>query len=85
VMAMTATRLGAPDLATDFLMRDEVKNRFSVIGHNTQLHDALPIYLPGNGSLLAAVSLMATTLDELGSPSFPAAWDVRAEGFIDWP
>ena len=85
VMAMTATRLGEPGLATDFLMRDELKNRFSVVGHNAQLHDALPIYLPGNGSLLAAVSLMATTLDEHGRPSFPATWDVRAEGFIGWP
>ena len=38
----------------------------------------LPIYLPGNGSLLAAVSMLATT-------GFPDSWDVATEGFVPWP
>jgi hypothetical protein len=44
----------------------------------------LPIYLPSNGSLLAAVSLLATA-GENGTPLFPDSWRVRAEGFIPWP
>ncbi|RPE77806.1 MULTISPECIES: hypothetical protein [unclassified Frondihabitans] len=84
VMAMTAARLGRPDIAIDALMKDEVKNRFTAVGHNPQIHSILPIYLPGNGSLLAAVSLLATT-GEGHTPAFPEAWTVQAEGFIPWP
>jgi hypothetical protein len=78
VMAMTAARLGRPDIAVDALLRDEVKNRFTLVGHNSQMGSILPIYLPGNGSLLAAVALLATT-------GFPESWNARTEGFIAWP
>ncbi|KQM83544.1 hypothetical protein [Agromyces sp. Leaf222] len=78
VIAMTASRLGRPDLAIDALLRDEVKNQFTLVGHNAQMGSILPIYLPGNGSLLAAVSLLATT-------GFPDTWDVATEGFVPWP
>lgn len=78
VIAMTAARLGEPEIAIDALLRDEVKNRFSLVGHNPQMGSVLPIYLPGNGALLAAVSLLATT-------GFPESWSVRAEGFTAWP
>jgi hypothetical protein len=86
VMAMTATRLGRPDLAVDSLLRDEVKNRITAVGHNPQMGGILPLYLPGNGALLAAVSLMVTGADD-GSPAgFPGeGWEVRAEGFVPWP
>lgn len=78
VLAMTASRLGRPDAAIDALLRDEVKNGYTLVGHNSQMGSILPIYLPGNGSLLAAVSLLA-------SHGFPASWTVATEGFIPWP
>lgn len=78
VLAMTASRLGLPDVAVDALMRDELKNRFTVVGHNSQMGSILPIYLPGNGSLLAAVSMLTTH-------GFPESWTVATEGFSPWP
>ncbi|KAA9106545.1 hypothetical protein [Microbacterium rhizomatis] len=78
VLAMTAARLGEPDTAVDALLRDEIKNQFTLVGHNSQMGSILPIYLPGNGSLLAAVSLLATT-------GFPDSWAAQTEGFIAWP
>jgi hypothetical protein len=85
VMAMTAARLGKPDLAIDCLLKDEAKNQLSPVGHNAQMGGILPLYLPGNGSLLAAVSLIAA-----GSATSPGGfpetgWTVKAEGFISWP
>jgi hypothetical protein len=78
VMAMTASRLGRPDIAIDALLRDEVKNQFTLVGHNAQMGSILPIYLPGNGSLLAAVSMLAVN-------GFPDTWTVSTEGFVTWP
>lgn len=84
VMAMTAGRLGEADLAIDFLTREAVKNRFTAVGHSPQLGSLLPIYLPSNGALLAAVSFLATAGPD-ADPLFPATWSVHAEGFIAWP
>ena len=83
VMAMTAIRLRQPEVALDALLRNEVKNRYTAVGHNPQIHSILPLYLPGNGALLAVVSLLATA--DGGLPSFPADWVVAAEGFVPWP
>ncbi|MGW0246222.1 hypothetical protein ACWDYH_06230 [Nocardia goodfellowii] len=89
VLAMTATRIGRPDLAVDALLMDAQKNRFTTVGHNPQLGSLLPIYLPGNGALLAAVSLMVAGWDgaESECPGFPddGTWVVRYEGFRAWP
>jgi hypothetical protein len=86
VIAMTATRLGLPQVAVDALMRGEVKNRFTAVGHNPQMGGILPLYLPGNGALLAAVSLMAGATTGAGPAGFPAeGWAVRNEGFVPWP
>ncbi|GAA4491559.1 hypothetical protein GCM10023171_35600 [Microbacterium panaciterrae] len=84
VMAMTAARLGHGELAVDVLTREAVKNRFTEIGHNPQLGSLLPVYLPSNGALLAAISFMATAGPD-ATPLFPDDWNVRAEGFIPWP
>lgn len=59
VIAMTAARLGNPDLGIDCLLKAGAKNRHTDVGHNPQMWGILPLYLPGNGSLLAAVSLIA--------------------------
>jgi len=82
--AMTAARLGRSDLAVDALLLDWPKNRYLPNGHNFQ-EARLPIYLPGNGGLLAAVALMAAGWD--GAPPGPApglpadgSWVVRSEG-----
>ncbi|HLS63320.1 MAG TPA: hypothetical protein VK060_08080 [Ruania sp.] len=87
VLSMTATRLGRPDEAVDFLLTDTQKNTVLPNGHNRQ-DGSLPLYLPGNGGLLAAVALMAGGWDhgpEATAPGFPEDWDVRVEGFTPAP
>ncbi|WP_286311516.1 hypothetical protein [Agromyces mangrovi Wang et al. 2018] len=88
MLAMAATRTGDPNAAVDALLRDAAKNTYLANGHNPQMGNMLPIYLPGNGGLLAAVSLMCAGWGERASdaPGFPLeGWVVRHEGFIPWP
>ena len=60
MLAMTAARLGQPELAIDCLLMDAPKNEYLINGHNKQGDKAdLPIYLPGNGGLPTAVAMMA--------------------------
>jgi hypothetical protein len=74
--AMTAARLGEPETAIHCLFLESPKNTWLPNGHNCQRAD-LPVYLPGNGALLAAAALMACSPD-----SFPRkGWKVRSEGF----
>lgn len=91
-MAMTATRVGRPDLAVDALLMDTAKNTYSPVGHNPQFGSPLPLYNAANGGLLAAVSLMAAGWDSTEAagtdcPGFPrdGTWQVRHEGFMVWP
>ncbi|TDE38229.1 hypothetical protein E1295_33730, partial [Nonomuraea mesophila] len=67
-IAMTATRLGEPRTAVDTLLMPVAKNTHLPNGHNRQTA-SLPVYLPGNGGLLAAVALMAKGWD--GGPPTP--------------
>ncbi|WP_050369172.1 hypothetical protein [Streptomyces acidiscabies] len=89
VMAMTAARVGRPDLAVDALLMDTGKNHYLPTGHCPQMGSLLPIYLPANGGLLAAVSLMVAGWDAADTecPGFPrdGRWQIRQEGFIAWP
>ena len=89
MLAMTATRLGESHTAVDALLNDHPKNRYLVNGHNPQMGNLLPVYLPGNGALLAAVSLMiAGSHDSTRpTPGFPddGTWDLHHEGFLPWP
>ncbi len=89
LMAMTAARCGRPDLAVDCLLMDTQKNRYLNNGHNYQTAQ-LPLYLPGNGGLLAAIAMMAGGWD--GAPAGPAPgfpkggrWKVKAEGLVPMP
>jgi hypothetical protein len=89
MMAMTAARLGRPDLAVDALLMDTPKNVYRVNGHNHQ-RPGLTVYLPGNGGLLYAVAMMAAGWD--GAPAGPAPgfprdgrWIVRWEGLRKAP
>jgi hypothetical protein len=89
LMAMTAARCGRPDLAVDCLLMDTPKNRYLNNGHNYQTAQ-LPLYLPGNGGLLAAVAMMAGGWDgapDSAAPGFPkdGNWTVRVEGIIPMP
>ncbi len=85
VAAMTATRLGDPELAVDALLMDRPKNTFLANGHNRQ-NASLPIYLPGNGGLLFAVSLMAAGWDGgPETPGFGPRWTVAHEGLVRHP
>lgn len=87
VMAMTAARLEDPQAAVNALLLDAGKNTVLPNGHNRQT-DSLPLYLPGNGGLLAAVALMAAGWDNGPSrhaPGFPADWTVAWEGLVSAP
>jgi protein-glucosylgalactosylhydroxylysine glucosidase len=89
LMAMTAARLGRPDDAVDALLMEVQKNTYLPNGHNYQ-DQRLPIYLPGNGGLLAAVALMAGGWDGAtgkDAPGFPknGKWRVRSEGLLPMP
>lgn len=88
MLAMTAARLGRPEEAIDFLLLDTPKNGYLPNGHCRQA-DRLPVYLPANGGLLAAIALMTAGWDgcETEVPGFPkdGKWDVRHEGLLRMP
>jgi hypothetical protein len=86
---MTAARVGRPDLAIQALMMDAPQNRYLNNGHNYQ-NDRLPVYLPGNGGLLAAVAMMAAGWEgapDIEAPGFPkdGNWRVRCENIHPMP
>ncbi|MFR3728143.1 hypothetical protein [Lacrimispora sp.] len=89
VMAMTAVRLKNPEYAIDLLLMDTWKNRYVTSGNNFQEgREDLPLYLPGNGSLLLAAALMTAGYpgsEEL--PGFPknGQWEVEYEGIQPFP
>ncbi len=86
-LAMTATRLREPETAIGVLLGDSPKNVLLHNGHNYQT-DSLPLYLPGNGGLLAALALMVAGWDGgEPCPGFPrdGTWLVRHEGFVRSP
>lgn len=89
MIAMTATRLGMPEVAINTLMRKETKNTFLPDGHNYQRGN-LRIYLPGNGSLLLAVAMMCAGWDGYQGPPDPGfprdgTWKVRWEHLNKMP
>ena len=83
LMAMTAVRLGEYDLAMDILMKDTAKNQYVTSGNNYQrLRTDLPLYLPGNGSLLLAMAMMTAGSGSEQENGFPkdGNWTVEYEG-----
>ena len=84
--AMTATRLGLPDRAVDALLMPIQTNTYLPSGHNYQ-EGRLPLYLPGNGGLLAAVALMCAGYDgcPVANPGIPKGWQVKWEGLQKMP
>jgi hypothetical protein len=81
MIAMTAARLGDPQLAVDVLLRNGPNNRYLANGHCPQRSDVaggsgtagssrryeIAAYLPANGALLSVVAMMAAGWD--GAPT----------------
>jgi hypothetical protein len=90
MVAMTAARLGEAQKAVDILLfTNGPNNRYTPSGHCPQRGD-LPVYLPANGALLAAVAMMAGGWDgaaTMDAPGFPkdGSWVVRSEGLRPLP
>ncbi len=88
MIAMTATRVGRPDIAVKVLLMDAPNNDYTANGHCPQRQD-LAVYMPANGSLLSAVALMCAGWDgaETDSPGFPkdGNWNVKWEGISPLP
>lgn len=89
LIAMTAARVGKPELAVDALLMDVQKNTYLNNGHNYQ-DERLPIYLPGNGGLLTAVAMMAAGWEnapDTHAPGFPknGNWIIKFEGLSPLP
>lgn len=87
MMAMTAVRTGQPELAIEILLKETEKNCYLTNGHNMQkTRKDLPLYLPGNGSLLLAAAIMTAgyTGAEKDMPGFPkdGSWTVSYEGIM---
>jgi hypothetical protein len=90
MVAMTAARVGEPELAVDALLLDRPKNRYLLNGHCFQNKNDLPVYLPGNGGLLTAAAMMAAGWDgapDKHAPGFPddGNWIVQWEGLKPLP
>jgi hypothetical protein len=89
LVAMTLARLGRADEAVDILLMKTDKNCYVKSGNNYQFgreKNDLPLYLPGNGSLLFALALMLAGYGETqGVSGFPHDCDVQAEGIFPLP
>ncbi len=90
MMAMTAVRLNEPETAIDILLKDTMKNSYVASGNNMQRsRKDLPLYLPGNGSLLLAIPLMAMGWKgcKREHPGFPdnSQWIVEVENMDPYP
>ena len=90
MMAMSAVRLGKPELAMDILLMDSPKNEYVASGNNYQrLRTDLPLYLPGNGSLLLSVALMVAGYEgcDVAQPGIPkdGSWQVAFENISPFP
>ena len=86
--AMNAARLGDAEKAVSALLMDKRTNTYLVNGHNYQ-DSRLRVYLPGNGGLLTAVSMMCAGWDgnKTKNPGFPkdGNWKVKWEGLKPMP
>ena len=79
-----------PELAIELLLKDTLKNCYLASGNNMQIsRPDLPLYLPGNGSLLLAVAAMAAGYEGCMEkfPGFPkdGQWTVEYENIQKLP
>jgi Trehalose and maltose hydrolases (possible phosphorylases) len=85
MLGMTAVRLGEPELALDIILKETEKNTYVVSGNNNQkTRSDLPLYLPGNGSLLLAMALFCAgsvnSNQECPGFTVDGRWKVEYEG-----
>ncbi|MCL2400162.1 MAG: glycoside hydrolase family 65, partial [Defluviitaleaceae bacterium] len=72
-----------PDMAIELLLMESPKNDYVKSGNNFQrTGNDLPLYLPGNGSLLLALAIMTAGFD--GSEPMPGIpkdglWEIEFE------
>lgn len=90
LMAMTAVRLNEPETAVSLLLMDTLKNCYLASGNNMQIgRKDLPLYLPGNGSLLLAAAVMTAGYEgcDRQTPGFPdnGEWTVEFENIDRLP
>lgn len=88
MIAMTAARLGEPEIAISSLLSPLPQNTFLPNGHN-RTRDDLPCYLPANGALLIATAMMACGWEgspDRHAPGFPndGNWTIAWEGLQPW-
>jgi len=76
-MSMTAARLSDLHRAVEALLIPSPKNVFLPNGHAPQRPGFLSLYLPSNGSLLAAVAHLTAALR--AGHSMPDGWQLTAE------
>ncbi|MDO5402954.1 MAG: glycoside hydrolase family 65 [Eubacteriales bacterium] len=88
VIAMTATRLNMPETAINQLLFETNKNCYVESGNNRQIsRKDLPLYLPGNGSLLLAAAMMTAGYDgSISLPGYPkdGTWKVDFDGLCPY-
>lgn len=76
LLAMVYAKLGRMEEAFDMLLYDSEKNTYVRSGNNAQAtRKDLPLYLPGNGSLLLAMTAMKSC----------KGWYVNTEGIMPYP
>jgi beta-xylosidase len=100
MVAMTAARLGRPADAVEVLLRDGPNNRYLPNGHCPAGSDVvrksqsigrteIAVYLPANGSFLAAAAMMLAGWEGCPEehPGIPkdGTWTVRTEGLTRLP
>jgi hypothetical protein len=90
--ALSAARLGEPELAVHILTNPSAATRFMPSGHvrRPKEPNGCVTYLPVNSSLLAAAGLMIAGWDgapKVNAPGFPqdGKWSVRWEGLNPMP
>lgn len=76
ILAMVLAKNGWMEEAFDVLLMDTKKNTYLANGFNAQiLNDNLPLYMPGNGALLLAMTALKSCKN----------WYVETEGIMQYP
>ena len=76
ILAMVCAKHGRMEEAFEMLLLDTEKNHYEVNGFNSQLtRNDLPLYMPGNGSLLLAMTALESC----------KGWYVQTEGIMRYP
>lgn len=81
MLAMNSARLGKLDQAVAYLLNENF--RFDDVGMPVGGSRVPTPYMPGAGSLLLAVAMLAGGWDGASEgPQFPSGWEVEVEGFV---